>query len=742
MEDKDEGKPIEVKTIGSGEMKKSPSWSDINTLIGRIESLEHERGHHFDEDDVDDVKENTSSAAEPPELRRRSSAKAKPRGLARMLMTTKSQKAAYNEQLEEVERKYDEFELPESTYTFLIAEPILSTPFFLGCISYALCLTCLALALYNELDNGTDDNPYAIAEVRRTVRVTQFLGLIIGVLMDDEIPTGLELIGKALEQDTSRGDHFSMFRIICSSILRISIGAMFLTSLFFIVIQEDTVIGVFFDVLALEFVESIDDVIFELCRRGFFSRRLKLAANQEHAINCSSGSSSRGVRKWSKRIIRFVYFSTIVVMCVGLSYITAKQPEGTYGCTSIMVRFGDEVWEDSWVELDQQCTTNSDCSNGNQKCFQGLCHEPRLLIYSHFNGRYTQDGTIAERPRYVEMNKEKGEPYKSTIPAEIIYCEDIEAWVLMHPKIKTSVDSEDQNECQWLLRSEQTEDFDIEELSEGYWRLWDGKIVDDYKIDIDCAECANDSHCNYMGTCVEEPGLDQSCECFPGRFGVFCQFETPCDTIRSEKDPNTTLTIVKDNDQDGDSINFVNVYGRPMYYARMSGKPYSLMRDGYPGTADKYFEVEYPAGVSGTVAPHKHNNPDDYSDDDFFEIMNEKVAFQELMKNYTFVLRYTGSRWYGQIIDPNLSASSFKEEEFHAFWMNTFSGTGQEDNSTLIISDATDSASPAGVDFFEMRRRNKAFEGGIFDYDYGPYGVMIPLVEQAGAGFFHCNKPN
>jgi hypothetical protein len=46
------------------------------------------------------------------------------------------------------------------------------------------------------------------------------------------------------------------------------------------------------------------------------------------------------------------------------------------------------------------------------------------------------------------------------------------------------------------------------------------------------------------------------------------------------------------------------------------------------------------------------------------------------------------------------------------------------------------------VDFFEMRRRNKAFEGGIFDYDYGPYGVMIPLVEQAGAGFFHCNKPN
>ena len=45
------------------------------------------------------------------------------------------------------------------------------------------------------------------------------------------------------------------------------------------------------------------------------------------------------------------------------------------------------------------------------------------------------------------------------------------------------------------------------------------------------------------------------------------------------------------------------------------------------------------------------------------------------------------------------------------------------------------------VDFFEMRRRNKVFEGGLYDYDYSPYGVMIPLVAHDGGGFFHCNKP-
>jgi hypothetical protein len=151
---------------------------------------------------------------------------------------------------------------------------------------------------------------------------------------------------------------------------------------------------------------------------------------------------------------------------------------------------------------------------------------------------------------------------------------------------------------------------------------------------------------------------------------------------------------VKDLDKDGDNIDFVNVYGRPMYAARMQGKPFSVMRYGYPGSEEQFFEVDYPVNASATVEPHKHKSPDDYSDDDFFEINNQSVAFQQLMRNYTFLLRYTGRRWYGQIREPNLSGDSFKEEEYHAFWMNSFSGLGQEDNSTLIISQPTSEKSP------------------------------------------------
>ncbi len=234
--------------------------------------------------------------------------------------------------------------------------------------------------------------------------------------------------------------------------------------------------SLFIATTALEFVENIDDVVFQLCRRGFFSRRLKVAANQDNVIQCDSSTNARRIRKWSKRVIRLVYSSIMIGMCVGLSYIAAQQPDGEYGCTSIVVQFGDEVWEDAFVALEDTCSVDSDCSN-EQKCFQEKCHEKRLLIFSHFNGLYTFDGIVSQRPRYVEMNKEKGDKFKDTIPAEIKYCEDIESWVFFHPNITTSLDSEDSNECQWLLRSDQTEDFDLVELSTGFWRLWDGKIV-------------------------------------------------------------------------------------------------------------------------------------------------------------------------------------------------------------------------------------------------------------------------
>jgi hypothetical protein len=89
-----------------------------------------------------------------------------------------------------------------------------------------------------------------------------------------EIPTGLELIGKGVEQEVTGGTNVRMRKIVFSSLLRLVLGYLFLLSLFLVVIQESTVLGIFFDVLALEFVENIDDAIFVLSKRGELVRHV------------------------------------------------------------------------------------------------------------------------------------------------------------------------------------------------------------------------------------------------------------------------------------------------------------------------------------------------------------------------------------------------------------------------------------------------------------------------------------
>ena len=221
-----------------------------------------------------------------------------------------------------------------------------------------------------------------------------------------------------------------------------------------------------------------------------------------------------------------------------------------------------------------------------------------------------------------------------------------------------------------------------------------------------------------------------------------CEFERPCEVIRSEKDSNTTMHLLHDDEDDW--VHFVEVYGRPKYVSEnMTGIPHGLMRQAEPDTDDKYFGVEYNETAltkAEMLPPHRHHEDKFFLEDDFFDIHIEKPKFKELLKNYTFVLKYTGRRWYGQIKPPGVSSADFDEAEFHGFWSKTFSGVGVDDNSTVIISRPTATGTPVGIDFYEMRRRNKVFEGDSYDYDYSPFGVLIPLTGYEGSGYFHCNK--
>ena len=60
------------------------------------------------------------------------------------------------------------------------------------------------------------------------------------------------------------------------------------------------------------------------------------------------------------------------------------------------------------------------------------------VVYSYFNGVYERDGTYNRRPVYKELNKYDERQYNITTPAEIKYCQSINAWVFSHPDISKS----------------------------------------------------------------------------------------------------------------------------------------------------------------------------------------------------------------------------------------------------------------------------------------------------------------
>ena len=108
---------------------------------------------------------------------------------------------------------------------------------------------------------------------------------------------------------------------------------------------------------------------------GFFGRKLRRATEDLPCIESSKDTHT--FRKWAKRFIRFVYSCNVCLGIIYLTYLTIKQQEGSYRCTKILLAFGDELWEDAYV------TT---AENG--------LPERRLLIYSHFNGIYEEDGEV------------------------------------------------------------------------------------------------------------------------------------------------------------------------------------------------------------------------------------------------------------------------------------------------------------------------------------------------------------
>jgi len=277
--------------------------------------------------------------------------------------------------------------------------------------------------------------------------------------MEEEIPQGLILLRDISRESFQKSyPNLSFNRFIFSCILRLVMGYLFLLNLFVTIVQADHVITIFFDILALEFVQHLDDMAFELGRKNILGRNLHAAASVEYKVltraafkrllenqdeenafirkekqqpqqdDDDSGGEWRFycVRRRKKLmdlrwILKAAYFINLGALLMGTIIVGTKQQDYKYHCSSVSITFGDEVWENAYVSNETHPSEEPDM---------------RALVYSYFNGVYKiTDKDRRGYPIYTEMNKLAGEAYTQTIAAEIVYCTDEEAWVFRHKLI-------------------------------------------------------------------------------------------------------------------------------------------------------------------------------------------------------------------------------------------------------------------------------------------------------------------
>ena len=167
--------------------------------------------------------------------------------------------------------------LPKSTHTLLFSQPMHSFPFAFAAAIALVCLSCLCMALANNVlkEGGYDSQSWFMgaivesvpANVSSSVRAAQYLSILIAMMMESEIPTGLMLL-RNVPQSSYRAKfpRGSYSRFVGSAILRIILGYLFLINVFVVMIQAKEVLEIFYNILALEFLIQLDDISFVLSK--------------------------------------------------------------------------------------------------------------------------------------------------------------------------------------------------------------------------------------------------------------------------------------------------------------------------------------------------------------------------------------------------------------------------------------------------------------------------------------------
>mmetsp|Transcript_9587 Transcript_9587/g.16316 ORF Transcript_9587/g.16316 Transcript_9587/m.16316 type:complete len:607 (-) Transcript_9587:340-2160(-) len=447
----------------------------------------------------------------------------------------------------------NEINFPESSHSFLFTEPVKSIPFVFSLLIACMTYACLCIALF---DNANKDVP---VNVSSCVRAAQYMGILIALLMEEEIPTALFLLKRISKPILhSKFPELCYWKFVGSCILRFSMGYFFLANVVAILVLAENVLEIFYDVLALQFLQQLDDIAFSVSKIEVLGKTMYLATMTPYFTTGFKRQKTRfGIGKRIKFFLKGVYLVNLLIFLSVMCYVSIKQIGADYQCPSYTVGIGkgDEVWEEAYVHYpDGKILTLP-------------------LVFSNFNGHYKLDKsrTSEQRPIYVEQTKSDRTPFDTEAPkyvdpikpAEFRYCGG--RWMLVHDYIKKSTYDTSDKCGPWLLRSQPYPGYDLGGAAGG-WQIWEGKIVPT-DVSLTCDKCDDDADCNLNGVCD-----NGKCQCRKQDgvmyLGEHCevQLKDECRTISNRDIDGSKVTYSADSAAAWIGENDIfQEYSRPMY---------------------------------------------------------------------------------------------------------------------------------------------------------------------------------
>ena len=225
-------------------------------------------------------------------------------------------------------KKSVSYELGEDVYAFIFVAPVFSVPFFFSLYVIATKIIMYAI-LVEGISFGRGDS------YSKGAQAAKFFLVPVAIAMQEDLIKAYFLFANvtyspsALKISTSA----TKAKLGLSWLLRTFDGLFSLVLNFYVMLTTQEILGVFLNFAALQFLQSIDDVFYELVQLGFFGDKMEAMSTLCKQIELPRRSGEDNTKLGCFRISHLdtILFGLTFFICIVLYAVTAAGLAGGIG---------------------------------------------------------------------------------------------------------------------------------------------------------------------------------------------------------------------------------------------------------------------------------------------------------------------------------------------------------------------------------------------------------------------------